>query len=168
MTAGCRTAVLMLLALLTSACGFKLAVDAPLATDFGPVRLVGVDHHPRFARDLTRAMARQGVAVVSDGPARHTLAVRQLDYVQDVVSIGEQARVRELALRLELRFELLDQADQRVGEVQTISLRREYALDETQYIGASGEEEVLRADLEREAVSAVLARLASATPERGP
>lgn len=156
-----RSVSVVLLLLALSACGFKLRGEFALPAAMDKIWLSVADSYSPLQRNLTRALVQSGRSVVSDREAAASvLEISRNQMVQNVLSVGDQARVREFEMRYEVEFRVLDAAGAEIIAKQTLSLAREYRFDEQQYIGIAGEEEIIRQDLERDMVRAVLERIA--------
>jgi LPS-assembly lipoprotein len=75
------------------------------------------------------------------------------------LSVGDTGRVQEYLLKYEVDFELVDATGAAVLPRQTVVLERDYTFDTTQARGTPGEEELVRAELERDMVRAILRRV---------
>ncbi len=147
--------------LATLGCGFELRREAQLATSWQHLAFVTPDDRGVLAREVRAALARGGATLV---PARDGVpVVRVLAAGIDVepVAIDATARVQEYAviLRVELEAQAAD------GSIampkQVIELRREYAFDESQALGAQAQQDLIRRELEREMVQQVMLRIAA-------
>jgi len=156
-----RRALICLSFVLLSACGFKLRGEFALPAAMDSTLVIVADSLSPLQRNLTRAIVQSGRRVVSNrDDAAAVLEISRNQMIQNVLSVGDQARVREFELRYEVDFRLLDaRSGAELMAKQSLSIAREYRFDEQQYIGISGEEEVIRQDLEREMVRALLERI---------
>jgi len=151
------------------ACGFKLRGEFALPAAMDKTWLSVADTFSPLERNLTRALVQTGRTVVATRvEAGSVLEVGRNQMIQNVLSVGDQARVREFEMRYEVEFRLLDGAGTELVPKQSISLSREYRFDEQQYIGITGEEEVIRQDLEREMVRSILDRIARVHVAKAP
>ena len=80
-----------------------------------------------------------------------------------LAAIGDTGRVQEYLLKYEVEFELVDATGAAVLPRQTVVLERDYTFDTLQAIGTPGEEEVVKAELERDMVQAILRRVEATT-----
>jgi LPS-assembly lipoprotein len=152
---------IVLAALMLCGCGFKLRGDFALPPAMDKTYVSVADGLSPLERNLARALAQSGRSVVPDREqAAAVLDVTRNQMIQDVLSVGDQARVREFEMRYEVDFRVVDAAGVELVPPQTIVLRREYRFDEQQFIGITGEEEAIREDLERDMVRALLERIA--------
>lgn len=161
MTARPLIATLVLLASAALAgCGFQLRGDAVLPEPMQRLHLAMTDGGPAIRRDLVEALERSGVELVAaDAPGAAALLIPINQSVTEALTISEQARVREFAVRHRVVL-AARAADGRVLlPEQEILLERDFVFDQTDALGVAGQEEALRRDLEREMVRAILRRL---------
>ena len=157
---------LLLAALLLSClsgCGFQLRQDITLPANLATVRVDVADTYSPLQRNLEQAMRRAGAAVSSapEGVAVLRVFANRLDRLP--LSVGDTGRVQEYLLKYEVEFELVDSAGSTVLPRQNVVLERDYNFDTQQAIGTAGEEEVVKAELERDMVQAILRRIEAAT-----
>ena len=153
----------LLLTLALSACGFQLRDEIALPSALAVMRVDVADTYSPLQRNLEQAMRRAGATL---SPATEGIAVlrvfsNRLDRLP--LSVGDTGRVQEYLLKYEVEFELVDAAGAAVLPRQAVVLERDYTFDTLQAIGTPGEEEVVRAELERDMVQAILRRVEAAT-----
>ncbi|MCB1561790.1 MAG: hypothetical protein KDI75_11975, partial [Xanthomonadales bacterium] len=78
------------------------------------------------------------------------------------LTIGTSGRVQEYALRYVVRISLTDRDGNVILPKQEIELSRDYAFDTAQSLGSPGEEEVVREELSRDMVAAIMRRIEAA------
>ena len=149
--------VLMVLAL--SACGFQLRQELVLPATLQTLRVDVADTYSPLQRNLEQAFRRAGASVVEtrEGVAVMRVFRNRLDRLP--LSVGETGRVQEFVLRYEVTFELVDAAGMVVVPRQDVELERDYSFDTRQAQGSPGEEEVVRIELERDMVQAIVRRV---------
>ena len=161
-----RFSLLLALVSMLAACGFHLRGEVELPPELQRLRLDMADSGPRIRRDLAAALERGGVTLM---PAEATdVAVLRVPVniaYTEALTISEQARVREYAVRHRVVFELMAADGQTILPPQEILLQRDFVFDERDALGVAGQEEALRRDLEREMVRAILRRIESAEVE---
>ena len=157
-----RTLLLSLVLLALGACGFQLRQDVALPAEYARLRLEAVDPFSPLGRDLARALARAGATLVEDADAA-VLRVPVDRLAAAPLTVGESGRVQEYALRYLVEVELLAADGSVVMPRQAIELSRDYTFDTAQALGSPGEEEVVREELQREMVLAILRRIEAAT-----
>ena len=148
--------------LLLSACGFKLRQDIALPANLSTLRVDVADTYSPLQRNLEQAMRRAGANVVATAQGVAVLRVfsNRLDRLP--LSVGDTGRVQEYLMRYEVEFELVDGTGAAVLPRQSVILERDYTFDTLQAIGTPGEEEVVKAELERDMVQAILRRIEAA------
>lgn len=159
-----RILCLAALLALTGACGFRLREQVSLPPDLAVLRIEGSDPYSPLRRDLEAALRRAGATIVEragDGVAVLRIVASRIDRLP--LSVGETGRVSEFLLRYTLEFELLDAAGEVVLPRQRIEMDRDYTFDTAQAIGTPGEEELVRAELERDMVQDLLRRIDAAS-----
>ena len=157
-----RALTLLIAATFLTACGFKLRQEVALPPEFSQLRLETVDPFSPLGRDLAAALQRAGIAL-TDAAGSAVLRVPVDAIGSAPLTVGETGRVQEYVLRYETQVELL-RADGSVAmPLQEVVLTRDYTFDTAQALGSPGEEEVVREELRREMVQAILRRIEAAT-----
>lgn len=157
--------VVVLLGLLAG-CGFQLRRELVLPPDMQVVRIEQADPYSPLARGLEQALRRAGARIV-DGAADADAAVAVLrlpraEIAQVPLSIGVTGRVQEYALRYVVEVELVDASGRVLLALQPIELERAFSFDTAEALGSPAEAELVRAELEREMVAAILRRVEAA------
>lgn len=144
-------------------CGFKLRGEVNLGEHLQRLSLTMSDSGPAIRRDLVEALERGGVTVLASGDrsATATLRVPVNRAWSESLTISEQARVREYAVRHRVVLEVRSADGRVLLPEQEILLERDFVFDRVDALGIAGQEEVLRRDLEREMVRAMLRRIES-------
>lgn len=156
-----RHLVIVLIACLLGACGFQLRGEAELPETISPLRIESVDAFSRLPQDLGRAMQRAGVAVTEGEAAARLLLVRD-QLVSRPQAIGGSGRAQEYTLSYEVEFELTAADGEVLAPRQSVELSRDFSFDANETLGSPGEEDVVRRELQREMVPAVLRRIEAA------
>jgi LPS-assembly lipoprotein len=149
----------LLLTLSLAACGFQLRDEVVLPASISTLHVQVADPYSPLQRNLEQAMRRAGATLMEKAEGAAVLRVfsNRLDRLP--LSVGDTGRVQEYLLRYEVEFELVDAAGVSVMPRQTVVLERDYTFDTLQAIGTPGEEEVVKAELERDMVQAILRRI---------
>lgn len=158
-----RGLVLLLACALLAACGFRLREEVRLPPELSTLRLAQVDPRSDFGRELTAALRRAGATVLEAGeqPAA-TLRVDQLRERRTPLTVDAAGRAQEFELVLSAEVSLLDAGGVVAVPPQALELRRDYLFDTAAAQGTSNEEELMRAELQREMVQAILRRIDAA------
>jgi LPS-assembly lipoprotein len=149
---------------LLGACGFKLREQVSLPANLATLRIETGDPFAPLQRDLEQALRRAGATIVdtpTEGAAVLRIFASGIDRLP--LSVGDTGRVSEFLLRYVVEFELVDAAAQVVLPRQKIEMDRDYTFDTEQALGTPGEEELVRAELERDMVQTLLRRIDAAT-----
>jgi LPS-assembly lipoprotein len=154
---------LLTLVLLLAGCGFKLREELNLSAELATVRIEVADPFSPLQRNLELAMRRAGATLTTKAEGAAVLRVFGSRIDRLPLSVGDTGRVQEYLLRYEAEFELIDSAAKVVLPRQTVILERDYTFDTLEAIGTPGEEELVRAELERDMVQAILRRIDAAT-----
>ena len=151
--------VLVASLLLLAACGFRLREQANVPEALKRVRLEIADPGTTLHRDLPPALKRAGATVVDDADGVAVLRIPVSTLAPDALSVGQTARVREYTMRFRVELEAVDAAGAVVVPRQQVELTRDYTFDETQALGVAAQEDLLRKQLQRDMVQAILRRL---------
>jgi len=139
--------VMLSLALVLAACGFQLRGQAQLPPEMNKTRLVIGDRYSTFGRRVRVLLEQAGVQIVTSKNATAILEIPQNDVVTEVLTIGDNARVREYRISHTVRFRLLAADGSEIIPLQTIRQTREISFDEQQILAVSREQEYVKQDL---------------------
>lgn len=162
-----RLALVALGLSLLVACGFQPRGALQVPPDVGPLRVDSRDPYDPVATGLSRSLQRADVLAPADADQRTgTLRLVNQRWVDGPLLVDDTARVREWATRYIVTFELRGPDGEAVMPRQTIELSREFAYDATAAFGTGEELEVIREELERDMVAAILRRVDAALGSR--
>lgn len=133
----------MLVAFALQACGFHLQQPTELPSQMSATSLVIQDPYSQFARRLSSLLEQQGVTIV-ESDASAVLEVPENDVRKEILTIGDNARVREYRVRHTVRFRLLDAQGAVLVPEHVLEQSRVISFDEQDILGAAQEEEFLR------------------------
>jgi LPS-assembly lipoprotein len=155
-----RRAALLAAAAALTGCGFQLRQTPPLP--MRSIALVGFTKASPLATALKAELERAGVAL-RDNPAQaeavfDTLADAREKSVAASTSAGQ---VREVQLRVRLRFRVATPAGQLLLPASDLLLTRDMSYNETAALAKQQEELLLYRAMEDDIVAQVLRRLAS-------
>ncbi len=163
-----RSLLLMsLMATLLTACGFQLRGEAALPPQMARTQMIIDDAHSTLARRVTILLERNGVKLVPAEQATAVLEIPDNQVVTEVLTIGDNARVREYRVTHTVRFRLTDAQGQELVPWQTLRQAREISFDEQQILASSREQEYLREDLGETLAQLLVARLESLYVSQG-
>lgn len=153
-----RILVLAALALGLSGCGFQLKKELSLPPSLARLDVISSDPYSPVQQGLERALRRAG-AVVPGGEGSGRLELRGLSLSSRPLSLANTGRVQEFALEYRAELMLTDAAGKVVLPLEPIVLQRDYSFDSANPSGSPAEEELIRQELDRAMVDAVLRRV---------
>ena len=150
------------LSLLCSACGFQLREDAELPPEMAQTRMVVEDENSTLARRVRVLLEQTGVQFVGSNQATAFLEIPLNSVVTEVLTIGDNARVREYRITHTVRFRVTDAEGKDIIPLQTMRQAREISFDEQEILATSREQEYLKQDLAETLSRLLVTRLESA------
>ena len=158
-----RAVLLAVPALLLSACGFELRRGPTLP--FRSLALVGFAPMSPLAGVLRQQLAAIDLLLVEE-PARAEAVLEALSDAREksVVASTAAGQVRELQLRVRLRFRLSTPAGRLLLPADELLLTRDMSYNETLALAKAQEEALLYRAMEDDIVAQVLRRLAAIKP----
>lgn len=141
-------------------CGFRLRGSEGFA--FRRIAFSGFAPRSETAAALKDELQRQGVAVLAD-PAQAELVLQALadTRTRRVVALTAAAQVRELQLRLQLRWRTYTPAGRELSPAAELALTRDMSYNESQALAKQHEEADLYREMQADVVAQVLRRLAA-------
>ncbi len=139
--------LLLFLSLFLSGCGFKMRGKAQLPPEMSHTRLIIDDEYSIFARRVQALLEQAGVEFVSTEKATARLEIPQSKVVTEVLTIGDNARVREYRISHTVKFRVVGKDGKDIIPLQTIRQTREISFDEQQILSVSREQEYVKQDL---------------------
>ena len=149
------------LALLCTGCGFQLRNNVELPPQMAKTQMVVDDEYSSLARRVRIMLEQSGVQFVNGNEASAILEIPVNNVVTDVLTIGDNARVREYRISHTVRFRLLDAQGQVLLGWQNIRQAREVSFDEQRILAGSREQEYLEKELAETLSRLLIARLES-------
>ena len=150
------------LALLLTGCGFQLRDNVELPAQMAKTQMVVGDEYSTLARRVRVMLEQNGVQFVGGNEASAILEIPVNNVVTDVLTIGDNARVREYRISHTIRFRLLDAQGQELVGWQNMRQAREVSFDEQRILAGSREQEYLEKELAETLSRLLIARLESA------
>jgi LPS-assembly lipoprotein len=135
------------LALICSGCGFQLRTNVELPPEMAKTRMVIGDEYSTLARQVRVILEQSGVQFVSMEEATAVLEIPVNNVATDVLTIGDNARVREFRITHTVRFRLIDATGQVLLDWQNLRQAREVSFDEQKILAGSREQEYLEKEL---------------------
>ncbi len=159
----CRTAVLLALVMMMSACGFQPRGNS---TDLSqvptPLYISGIAYHSDLHRELRRQLRRAGVTVAEtaeDGAL--LLRISEHDTDSRLLSLDSRNRAIETELEESVWVSAYDRAGNERLAPQQIRVLRILYRPPKEILGAGREAELLRADMRKEIAQRIMDRLAT-------
>jgi len=149
------------LALLCTGWGFQLRNDVELPPQMAKTQMVVDDEYSTLARRVRVMLEQNGVQFVNGNEASAILEIPVNNVVTDVLTIGDNARVREYRISHTVRFRLLDAQGQVLVGWQNMRQAREVSFDEQRILAGSREQEYLKEELAETLSRLLIARLES-------
>lgn len=150
-----------LLLLCCTACGFQLREDLDLPTEMAKTHMVIDDQYSIMARRVRVLLEQSGVNFVGSKDATALLEIPTNHVVTEVLTVGDNARVREFRISHTVRFRVVDGDGHEIIPLQTIRQARELSFDEQKILAASREQEYLKQDLAETLARLLVTRLGS-------
>jgi LPS-assembly lipoprotein len=147
------------LSLLLSACGFQLRETAQLPPEMQNTQLLIDDEYSQLGRRVRILLEQAGVTLVNQDTATAILEIPKNEVLTEVLSIGDNARVREYRVTHTVQFRLMDPQGQELVPLQTIRQSRDISFDEQQILAVSREQEYVREDLANTLSRLLISRL---------
>jgi len=135
------------LVLTVPGCGFHLQGATQLPREMESTLLVVQDPYSNFVRRLTILLEQNGAHVVDAPPSEAVLEIPVNEVTKEILTIGENARVREYRVRHRVQFRLLDDKGNVLVPEQTLERSRVISFNEQDILAATREEEFLRQEL---------------------
>ena len=145
--------------ILLQACGFQLREKAELPPEMQNTQLLIADEYSQLARRVRVQLEQAGVKFVNQQNATAILEIPKNEVLTEVLSIGDNARVREYRVTHTVQFRLTDPQGKALVPLQTIRQSREISFDEQQILAVSREQEFVREDLANTLSRLLISRL---------
>ena len=160
-----RIVVVVLLAVLLVACGFRLrgsqSGDAP-ELDLGPLQVVSSNQESDLGDRLVPLLERAGATTPATGEKASVLRLLAERWADRPLTVDSNVEVREFITVYTVEFELVGADGSARVPRQQIELSREYTFDVNAAGGTPAERLLIQEELSREMAAAVLRRIAAA------
>ena len=154
-----RLIPLLSFSLLLNACGFQLRENAELPAEMQNTQLLVADENSQLARRVRVQLEQAGVKFVDQQNATAILEIPKNEVLTEVLSIGDNARVREYRVTHTVQFRLTDPQGKELVPLQTMRQSREISFDEQQILAVSREQEFVKEDLANTLSRLMISRL---------
>jgi LPS-assembly lipoprotein len=158
-SSGTRALCGLILILLCSACGFQLREDTELPPEMARTRMVVNDEYSLLARRVRVLLEKSGATFVSSENATAFLEIPTNSVVTEVLTVGDNARVREFRISHTVKFRVTDPDGRDIIPLQTMRQAREISFDEQKILASSREQEYLKRDLAETLARMLVTRL---------
>ena len=159
--------VLLSLTLLCAGCGFQLREDADLPPQMARTQMVIDDEYSLLARRVRVMLEQNGVQFVGGDQASAILEIPVNRVATDVLTIGDNARVREYRVSHTVRFRLLNADGTELLGWQNLTQAREISFNEQRILAGSREQEYLEKELAETLSRMLISRLESVPTDAG-
>lgn len=153
--------------LLLTGCGFQLRDSTDLPPEMAQTQMVVDDPYSPLARRVQTLLEQNGVRFVSGSQATAILEIPVNEVVTSVLTIADNARVREYRVSHTVQFRVVDAGGREMLSLQTLRQSREISFDEQKILASSREQEYLKEDLADNLARLLVSRLGSMTAEPG-
>lgn len=156
-----RILSLCLLLLALGACGFQLRSAPTVPAEMTRTYIDTNDRHSLFYRRLNRALEAAGVNVVENpADATATFSILSDETDQRVLSVSARNVPREYEVYYSIYYQVRS-GEKALLEPQLQTATRDYTWDETQVLGKTREEDLLREAIAEDLVRIVLIQLSA-------
>lgn len=146
-----NTARLLSVCILATAmvsCGFQLQEEMILPSEMNMTRLEIQDPYSSFSRRLVVLLEQNDVQLVEDASQSSAILEVPVNQVRkEILTIGDNARVREYRVRHTVSFRLVNADGLELVPDHTLEQSRVISFDEQDILAAAQEEEFLRENM---------------------
>jgi LPS-assembly lipoprotein len=154
-------AVVLVVALLVTGCGFHLVGRTTLPAPLAVTYLVTTDKQSDFAQGLRKALITSGSKLANTREqATGTVRIVTDQVTQKILSVSANNIPRQYEITYTVEFSV-STADRELLPTQKVEVTRDYSFNERTMLAKDNEEAVLREGMARDLVSIVMRRLAS-------
>jgi LPS-assembly lipoprotein len=157
--AGLRRRLLLASPLLLAGCGFELRRAATL--QFQSIALTGFAPRSPLAEELRVALARSVTVLESPAQAQVVLQALSDERTRRVVAFTASGQVRDIQLRMRLKYRAQTPAQRELVPDAEILLIREMSFIESKALGKEQEEQDLFREMQSDVVLQVVLRLSA-------
>ncbi len=155
--------LVLLLALLVSACGFQLRGSYTLPYES---LYLAIPNYSLIGADLRRAIRASGSTRLADSAKDAEATFLPTAEVREpvILSLSSAGRVREKRLRYRYGYRVVDDKGRDLVLPNTIEITRDLTYDDSNVLSKEQEEVLLWQDMERDLVQQLMRRLAAVKP----
>jgi LPS-assembly lipoprotein len=149
---------LILLFLFLSACGYHLRGDIDLPQGMENIYVEAASSN--LEKEMKKSLKLSQGKLVSSAPeAGIIIKFAQEEMNSRITSISAAGRANEFQLSYNVMFSIYEPSGKLLLGDQKINIKREYFNDQTDILGKSNEESVIRTEMYQQAVSSIMSRL---------
>ncbi len=162
-----RTSLILCLALVLGACGFKLRGSFTLPYQSLHISLPA---NSPLGADLRRQIRANQPDLLVDDPKKAEAVFQQVGEKREriIAAMNAEGRAREYQLRLRYSFRLVDGKGTPLTPVNEIVLAREITYDDNQVLAKNQEEEFLWQSMQQDLAQQILRRLTARQAQQPP
>ena len=153
------------MAILPGGCGFHLQDKSELPPEMKQTSLEIQNPYSPFARRLSILLEQSGARIVETEFASAILEIPVNVVRKEILTIGDNARVREYRVHHTVRFRLVNMDGEVLVAEHTLEQSRVISFDEQDILAAAQEEEFLRRNLADTLSRLVIRHLGMTGPE---
>jgi len=157
-----RYIFIVCLALITSACGFHLQGEEPLAPALHSMYLQSPDPYGHLAQNLKRYLKMSHVQLASSpSEAKTVLAILSDTNTQRLLGVSGTQQTRQYQLAVTVTFEITDKAGRPITSPQTLNETRAITVQSDQILGSSNEANLYYQQMRRTLAYSIINTLSS-------
>lgn len=147
--------------LFLSACGYHLRGDIELPKGLQNIYVEAASGS--LQQEMKKALkSSQGNLVTTSAEAGTVIKIAKEDMSSRVMSINTAGRANQFQLIYRIIFSIHEPSGKLLLGDQNVNIKREYFNDQTDILGKSNEEGVIRAEMYQQAVSSIMSRISLA------
>ena len=152
--------------MLLSACGFQLRGYYVLPKNVDTIYITGNVSYAAM-RQFRNSFERSGVKVVSSPDrAGATLIIHEEKNDRRVLSVGSTAKVSEYEIIYSMEYSFRLGQQKNLIDHQLVVQRRDFSFNENEVLSKEREEQILRGEMQREAIANILRRIARSSSKK--
>ena len=150
----------LVLALLLSACGFHLRGMVDVPKWLSDVAIITQNGNMELVSMLKSQLDSYNIHVNSEPESAHYwLVIKQVDYQQQIISVGASTNPRQYQLSLSISFSLQTRKGRVIMPDKTVQVMRQFTSNNNRILGSNEEERVLLSEMRQEAVNQMINRI---------
>jgi len=147
--------LVMLIALLLSACGYHLRGEMDLPSEMKSIYLEGAS--APLQEQFRRALASSQVQLVTSRAAAGTIiTVSNEENLKRALSLSSSGYANQFGLEYRLNYEVTDKNNKPLVTSQPVDIKREYFNNQQLILGKDNEETVIRNEMYQQAVRTII------------